>query len=101
MYRNDNIVKRPLATDRDFPFWEVCGRWRSAGGSPDLRIYFTGKRYFRVEFSYDRSAVFRRPIYRHWSQACFHLYGRILLSYDPHRDVLTLSEYGDYIRVEE
>jgi hypothetical protein len=100
MYRNDCIVRSPAATDNVFPLWKICGRWKSTGGSPDIRIYFTGKRY-RLVFSYDRATVFLCPIYRYWGQPCFFLYGRIDLSYHTERDVLTLSEYGEYVRAEE
>ncbi len=101
MYGNDCIVKDPAATMSVFPLWEVCGRWKSTGGSPDVRIYFTGKRYYRLELSYDHNTVFRRPIYHQWRQLCFYLYGRIALFYHAGRDVLTLSEYGEYVRAEE
>lgn len=101
MYRNDCIVRRPAAAESEFSFREICGRWRSPDGSPDLRIYFTGKRNFRVEFTYGPGVVFRRPIRRLWRKAYFLLYGRIELSYNPHRDVLTLSDYGEYVRSED
>jgi hypothetical protein len=101
MYRNDNIVRNPATEGKIFPVWEVCGRWKSTGGSPDIRIYFTGRRYFRLEFSYDRTTVFRRPVYRHWGHPCFYLYGRIDLFYHAGRDVLALSDFGEYVRAEE
>ncbi len=101
MFRNDCIVRNPAATESVFPLWEVCGRWKSTGGSPDVRIYFTGKRYFRLEFSYDHATVFRRPIFRQWGKLCFFLYGRIDLMYYAGRDMLLLSEYGEYIRAED
>lgn len=100
MYRNDRIVRKPAAAS-DFPFWEVCGRWKSQGGSPSLRIYFTGRRHHRVEFAYDSTTVLRRPIFRKWGRPFFLMYGRIDLSYNAERDILTLSEYGDYIRAED
>ena len=56
---------------------------------------------FRVAFSYGPGAVFRRPIRRLWRKAYFLLYGRIDLSYNPHRDVLTLSDYGEYVRSDD
>jgi hypothetical protein len=100
MYRNDRVMKNPAATESVFPLREVCGRWESTGGSPDIRIYFTGKR-FRMEFSYDRATVFRRQIFRLWGHPCFYLYGRIDLCYDAGREVLTLSDYGEYVRAED
>jgi hypothetical protein len=100
MYRNDYIVKESSVTDSIFPLWEVCGRWKSTGGSPGLRIYFTGRRYM-VEFSYDHATVFHRPIFRQEGQPYFYLYEQIDLSYNAARDVLTLSCYGKYIRAED
>jgi len=101
MYRNDSIVMNPAAEDTVFPLREVCGRWKSTGGSPDIRIYFTGKRYFRLEFSYDRATVFSRPIFRQRGHPYFYLYGHIDLYYHAGRETLTLSEYGEYVRVED
>ncbi len=99
MYRNDCIVTNPADAGKIFPVWEACGRWKSTGGSPDVRIYFARKRY-RLEFTYDSATVFRRQIFRLWGHPCFCLYGRIYLSYDARRDVLTLSSYGEYVRAE-
>lgn len=65
-----------------------------------MRIVFTGTRY-RLEFSYDAATVFTCPIRRQWGVTFFCLYGRIRISYDAERDVLILSDYGEYIRADE
>lgn len=100
MYRKDNSVIDPLTARTHFPLREVCGRWVSLGGSPDVRIVFTGTRY-RLDFSYDTATVFSCPLRQRWGVTFFYLYGRIGLAYDAETDVLSLSAYGDYIRAEE
>ena len=45
--------------------------------------------------------VLRRPLRQMWGLCYFDLWGRIGLSYDHERDVLTLAGYGDYYRAEE
>jgi len=100
MYRNNSIVTDPSAARTHFSLGEVCGRWVSLCGSPDVRIVFTGTCY-RLEFSYDPDTVFTCPLRQRWGITFFYLYGRIPISYDAERDVLTLSAYGEYFRADE
>jgi hypothetical protein len=91
------IVSSPR---KRFPLREVCGRWKSLGGSPDIRIYFHGERY-RLEFSYDPAATFDRPLRRRRDDTSFYLFGRVEIAWDDERDVLLLSCYGEYVRAED
>lgn len=54
-----------------------------------------------MAFAYDAKTVLRRPLRQMWGLCYFDLWGRIGLSYDHERDVLTLAGYGDYYRAEE
>jgi hypothetical protein len=36
-----------------------------------------------------------------WGVTFFYLYGRIRMNYDAGREVLMLSDYGEYIRADE
>ena len=95
---------KKLATHRRFDMREAAGAWRSREGSPAVRIFRNEQRKrggYLVEVAYDRKTVLRRPIKYFWGIRYFDLWGRIALSYDAGRDVLNLSEYGDYDRVEE
>lgn len=100
MYENTSNVSDPCAARTYFPLKEIVGRWVSLGGSPEVRIVFTGTRC-RLEFSYDAATVFTCPIRQQWGVTFFYLYGRIKISYDVERDVLVLSDYGEYVRAEE
>jgi len=100
MFRNNSSVSDPFAAQTHFPLQEIAGRWVSPDGSPEVRIVFTGTRY-RLEFSYDVATVFTCPIHQQWGITHFDLYGRIEMAYDAERDVLMLSDYGEYVRVEE
>ncbi|GHT57631.1 hypothetical protein AGMMS50239_00320 [Bacteroidia bacterium] len=100
MFRNNSNVPDPCTARTHFPLREIAGRWVSPGGSPEVRIVFTGTRY-RLEFSYDAATVFTCPIRHQWGVTFFYLYGRIRISYDAERDVLILSDYGEYIRADE
>lgn len=70
-----------------------------------MRIYRnTARRHggYHLEFAYDGKTVFRRPIKKYnCGMRYFDLYGFVGLAYDSPRDVLSLSVYGDYYRVEE
>lgn len=89
----------------DFPLWDVKGSWTSREGAPSVRIYRNTackNGCYHLELAYDGKTVFRRPI-KKFPQGLryFDLYGFIGLAYDSHRDVLSLSAYGDYYRVED
>lgn len=100
MCRYDSSVIDPMAARTHFPLREVCGRWTSLSGSPDVQIVFTGTHY-RLDFSYDAATVFACPVRQQWGVTFFYLYGRIEMIYDSEREVLTLSAYGDYFRAEQ
>ena len=100
MYRNDYSWTDSATVKTHFPLREVCGRWVSRCGSPQVRIFFTGTHY-RLEFSYDPATVFTCPVRRMWGVTFFYLYGRIRISYDAERETLMLSDYGEYFRADE
>jgi hypothetical protein len=58
---------------------------------------------YYVEFTYRTGHTYRRPIKKWWcwSVRYFNLYGFVGLAYDPERDVLQLSHYGDYYRAKD
>ena len=89
----------------DFQLWELKGSWESREGSPKIRIYRNNRCKnggYYVELSYDEHAVFHCPIRKGYGGSrYFDLYGLIGLAYDPRSDVLRLSEFGNYYRVEE
>lgn len=84
---------------------EAAGRWQSREGSTSVCIFHNRGRKsggYWVAFAYDSKTVLRRPIKHYWDQMrYFDLWGRIVLAYDAEDDVLSLSDYGDYYRVEE
>lgn len=87
-----------------FRMQEIAGRWRSREGSPEILIYHNEARRrggYHVAFAYDADTVLRRPLRHLWGLCYFDLWGRIRLSYDHERDVLTLAGYGEYYRAEE
>ncbi|MFR6717735.1 hypothetical protein [Alistipes putredinis] len=60
--------------------------------SPEVRIYHGEARRaggYHVAFAYDAKTVLRRPLRQMWGLCYFDLWGRIGLSYDHERDVLT------------
>lgn len=93
-------ISDPFAIRAHFPLQEVTGRWVSPCGSPRVHIVFKGRSY-RLEFSYDADTVFICPIFQKWGVNYFYLYGRIKITYDAGRDILVLSDYGEYIRSDE
>jgi hypothetical protein len=103
MYKRNKSTTHPLTAHKHFLLHEICGRWVSCGGDrsrmPDVQIYHTGAQY-RIKFSYDPQTVYYRPVQQWWGVASFYLYGRVGLAYDAERDILTLSDYGDYQRAD-
>lgn len=100
MYGNEHGATDPATVRTHCPLREMCGRWVSLCGSPEVRIVFTGTHY-RLDFSYDTATVFTCPICRQWSVTFFYLYGCIKISYDAEKETLLLSDYGEYIRADE
>lgn len=94
----------PMGPKFDFSLWNIKGSWVSKEGSPRIRIYRNTKYKnggYYLELAYDERTVYRRPIKSYWSNIrYFDLYGFVGLAYDPERDVLQLSAYGDYYRAE-
>lgn len=105
MQKRNNSQSNPLRNQQYFMLEDIRGKWESCSGDrsrmPKLHIYLSGKFHHRVEFSYNPQTVFNCPLWHRWGIASFYLYGRIRLSYDAERDILHLSEYGDYTRVED
>ena len=89
----------------DFALCDIVGAWESYEGAPGIRIYRNlvhRKGGYRLEICYNTHAVFHRSIKRYWGNIrYFDLYGFIGLAYDAGHDVLQLSLYGNYHRVEQ
>lgn len=103
MYRRNSTISDPFAAKTHFPLRDVVGRWVSRNGNgrmPQVQIIHMGKHYYRLLFSYDPQTVYYRPVQQWWGVASFYLYGRVGLAYDAERDILTLSEYGEYQRAD-
>ena len=81
-----------------FPIREICGRWESLCGSPGIKIYHDGSR-FRLQFIYKQDTAFTVPLYQSRGITFFYFYGTIQLAYDYERDLLTLTDEGEYQRV--
>jgi hypothetical protein len=105
MYRRSEGSDSSGCNLTDFSLWEIKGRWVSREGSPDVRIFRNrGCRNggYHLELTYRTGNTYRRPIKRWFGNVrYFDLYGFVGLAYDPRRDVLSLSEYGDYYRAED
>ncbi len=104
MYSTKN-GNNPVGLQLNFSLWEVKGSWISREGAPSIRIYRDTSRRnggYWMEFAYDERAVFHRLIKRDMrGLRYFDLYGFIGMAYDPRRDMLQLSAYGDYYRAED
>ena len=105
MYSRCNEHDLPEGNLTDFPMGEVRGRWVSREGSPGVRILQTRRSRiggYYLELTYRTGKIYRRLVRKHPTGIrYFDLYGFIGLAYDPERDVLQLSEYGDYDRAED
>jgi hypothetical protein len=104
MYRKEE--SGPQGYDSvDFPLREVKGRWASREGAPGVRIVQNRRCRvggFYLELTYRTGKSYRRLIRKHPAGVrYFDLYGFVGLAYDPERDVLQLSYYGEYYRVED
>ena len=100
MYRNKRTPS-PKRICNYFQLREVCGRWISKGGMPELYIYNTGKYHYRIKFSYNPDTTFNCRLRRIWGATYFYLYGSVGVLYEADNEILTLSDYGDYIRAED
>ena len=81
-----------------FPISDICGMWKSLCGSPDIEIYHDGSR-FRLQFSYKHDTAFTVPLSQCWGITFFNFYGIIRIAYDDERDMLSLTNEGEYKRV--
>lgn len=81
-----------------FPISDICGMWKSLCGSPDIEIYYDGSR-FRLQFSYKQDTAFTVPLSQCWGITFFNFYGIIRIAYDDERDMLSLTNEGEYQRV--
>lgn len=97
--KNSKPLPAPQA-DASFPLRNICGRWESLCGSPDLKIYHDGSR-FRLRFTYKHDAAFTVPLYQSRGITFFCFFGTIRIAYDDERDVLSLTTEGEYQRVYE
>ncbi|MDR1200320.1 MAG: DUF3876 domain-containing protein [Tannerellaceae bacterium] len=84
--------------DTSFPISDICGMWKSLCGSPDIEIYYDGSR-FRLQFSYKQDTAFTVPLSQCWGITFFNFYGIIRIAYDDERDMLSLTNEGEYKRV--
>lgn len=103
MYRESIGADLPAA-NMEFAFDTIVGRWKSMERVPDVRVYRSAERKnggFFLEFAYKGGDVFRRPLKQYYGIRYFNLYGFIGLAYDAENDVLQISGYGDYYRVED
>ena len=100
MYRRNKSTSQPDKIFKYFQLWEVCGRWISKGGMPDVCIYNTGKHHYRIKFSYP-DVAYNCQLRQYWGATSFYLYGHEGVTYDAERDMLSLSSYGDYFRAED
>lgn len=81
-----------------FPLSHICGKWISTTGSPSLHIYYCGNRYW-LRFIYRPDAAFTVPLQQSKrGSTFFHLYGRTLIAYDCEREILLLTDEGEYKR---
>lgn len=95
-------------TGREWLFFDlrdITGTWVSRQGAPTVRIYRNRKQKnggLWAELTYKNpQAKFSSPIVGVFGVWYFDLFGRVGLAYDAERDVLHLSAYGEYFRVEE
>lgn len=71
-------------------------RLRSASNRQKQR----GGKGYHIALAYRGGVVLRRPVYTNRGTHYFDLYGCVSMFYDSVQDVLMLSCYGNYYRVE-
>ncbi|MCG6190000.1 DUF3876 domain-containing protein [Maribellus maritimus] len=94
----------PLEAKTEFAMDDITGRWKSREGAPDIRIYRNSDKKngcFFMEFAFKAGEMFRCPVKKHQGIRYVNLYGVMSLSYNTDNDVLQLSAYGKYYRVED
>jgi hypothetical protein len=104
MFRTCNGTD-PFAARLDFPLRDITGHWVSIEGAPQVRVFRNETRRgggIWLELTYNNpQAVYSRPVKDVFGIRYFDLFGRVGIAYDGERDVLLLSVYGEYIRVEK
>jgi hypothetical protein len=105
MFSTGNGTDPQIVLWLDFPLRAITGRWVSSEGAPSVRIFRNDARKnggLWLELTYNNpQAVYSRPVKEVSGVRYFDLYGRVGIAYDRERDVLLLSDYGEYIRAEE
>lgn len=105
MFRTGNETDPQIVLWLDFPLRDITGRWVSSEGAPAVRIFRNDARKnggLWLELTYNNpQAIYSCPIKEVFGVRYFDLYGRVGIAYDGEREVLLLSDYGEYIRAEE
>jgi hypothetical protein len=105
MFRTGNGTDPKIVSWLDFPLRDITGRWVSPEGAPAVRVFRNKTRRnggLWLELTYNNpQAIYSRPVKEVSGVRCFDLYGRVEIAYDRERDVLLLSDYGEYIRAEQ
>ncbi len=94
----------PPGTKTGFALRDITGRWKSREGAPDIRIYRNSERKnggFFMEFAFKAGELFRCPVKKRQGIRYVNLYGVMSLTYNADNDVLNLSAYGKYYRIED
>ena len=84
----------------NFSLSDICGTWLSLCGSPTLKIYYDGSRFW-LQFSYKHDTAFTIPLSQCWGITFFYFYGMIEIIYDDEQDILRLTTEGTYKRLYE
>lgn len=105
MFRTSYGTDPKIVSWLDFSLRDITGRWVNPEGAPAVRIFRNNTRKnggLWLELTYNNpQAVYSRPVKEVFGVRYFDLYGRVGIAYDGERDVLLLSDYGEYIREEE
>lgn len=105
MFRIGNGTDPKIVSWLDFPLRDITGRWVSSEGAPTVRIFRNDARKnggLWLELTYiNPQAVYSRPVKGVFGVRYFDLFGRVGIAYDAEREVLLLSAFGEYIRVDE
>lgn len=80
-----------------FPLDRICGRWKSRGKSPPVRVYREGHTY-RIALAYRWGAVLTATLYRNGQGTWAELPERVQVAYDEDNERLVLASEGVYVR---
>lgn len=101
---SETTGSNPLGAKTEFALDDITGRWKSREGALDIRVYKNSERKngcFFMEFAFRTGELFRCPVKKCRDIRYVNLYGVMSLSYNTDNDVLQLSAYGKYYRVED